>query len=98
MERKIITTEVTNEDKVNDESLRPKLLKDYVGQSRIKEHLKVYIDAAKSAASRWTMFFFTGLRDSARRPWQASLPMKWVLRSRLPRDPRLKSRARWPRF
>ena len=60
MERKIITTEVTNEDKVNDESLRPKLLKDYVGQSRIKEHLKVYIDAAKKRGEPLDHVLFYG--------------------------------------
>ena len=47
MERKIINTEVTSEDRVVDESLRPQLFKDYIGQDRIKENLKVYIEAAK---------------------------------------------------
>lgn len=47
MERKIINTEVTSEDRVVEESLRPQLFSDYIGQDRIKENLKVYIDAAK---------------------------------------------------
>lgn len=47
MERKIINTEVTSEDRVVEESLRPQLFSDYIGQDKIKENLKVYIDAAK---------------------------------------------------
>lgn len=48
MERRIITTEVTEEDKKIETSLRPQLLEEYIGQEKIKTTLKVYIDAAKS--------------------------------------------------
>lgn len=48
MERRIITTEITEEDKKIETNLRPQLLRDYVGQERIKSTLKVFIDAAKS--------------------------------------------------
>ena len=47
MERRIITTEITEEDKVIEPNLRPQMLKDYIGQEKIKTNLKVYIDAAK---------------------------------------------------
>lgn len=47
MERKIINTEVTSEDRATEETLRPQLIRDYIGQDRIKENLRVYIDAAK---------------------------------------------------
>lgn len=46
-ERRIISTKPLAEDINNDESLRPKLLKDYIGQQKIKEMMKVYIKAAK---------------------------------------------------
>ena len=48
MERRIITTEATEEDKKIETSLRPQFLAEYIGQEKIKETLKVYIDAAKS--------------------------------------------------
>lgn len=48
MERRIITTDITDEDKRIETSLRPQLLADYIGQERIKSTLKVYIDAAKT--------------------------------------------------
>ena len=60
MERRIITTEVTTEDRVNDESLRPKYLKDYIGQNRIKENLKIYIDAAKKRGDQLDHVLFYG--------------------------------------
>lgn len=45
--RRIISTLASEEDIKNDISLRPKLLKDYIGQKKAKEMIKVYIEAAK---------------------------------------------------
>lgn len=47
MENRIISTELMAEEKVEENSIRPKLLDDYIGQSAIKNNLKVYIEAAK---------------------------------------------------
>ena len=47
MERRIITTDVIEEDLKTEGNLRPQLLVDYVGQEKAKENLKVYIEAAK---------------------------------------------------
>ena len=46
-EERIICPGFSNEDSDIDNSLRPKRLEDYVGQEKIKENLKVYIEAAK---------------------------------------------------
>ncbi len=46
MEKRIINTEIIEEDNYNENKLRPSLLTDYVGQKKIKETLKVFIDAA----------------------------------------------------
>lgn len=48
MNRRIITTDVTEEDKKIETSLRPQFLSEYIGQERIKSTLKIFIDAAKS--------------------------------------------------
>lgn len=45
--RRIITTELRDEDKRIEGNLRPLLLDDYIGQQKVKENLKVYIEAAK---------------------------------------------------
>ena len=47
MERRIINTDSVAEDKAIEQSLRPQLLDDYIGQEKIKSTLKIYIDAAK---------------------------------------------------
>ena len=48
MPRRMIETNVTDEDKKIEGSLRPQTLDDYIGQTKIKENLKVYIEAAKN--------------------------------------------------
>lgn len=45
--RRIISTEPLEEEKRADESLRPKFLSDYIGQKKVKDMMKVYIEAAK---------------------------------------------------
>ncbi len=47
MARRMIETSATEEDVKLEGSLRPQCLADYIGQSKIKENLKIYIEAAK---------------------------------------------------
>ena len=47
MKKRIITTDVLEDDKKTDLNLRPQSLDQYIGQEKIKENLKVYIQAAK---------------------------------------------------
>ena len=47
MEKRIISTEITKEDKQIEKSLRPQFLNEYIGQEKIRKNLKVYIEAAK---------------------------------------------------
>ncbi len=47
MEKRIISTEVIEEDYKIENSLRPKLLADYIGQEKAKNNLQIYIQAAK---------------------------------------------------
>lgn len=46
-ESRIVTTSYQNEDADVDSSLRPRALDDYIGQDRVKENLKIYIEAAR---------------------------------------------------
>ena len=48
MSRRIVTTENLEEDVKIENHLRPQLLKDYIGQEKTKETLKIYIEAAKA--------------------------------------------------
>ena len=45
--KRMIETNITEEDVKLEGSLRPKFLADYIGQKKVKEIMKVYIDAAK---------------------------------------------------
>jgi Holliday junction DNA helicase RuvB len=47
MDRRIITTEQTEEDKKIEKSLRPESFDEYIGQEKAKENLRIYITAAK---------------------------------------------------
>ena len=48
MEERILSTKLTPEDIEYDRNLRPKKLSEFIGQGKIKEHLSVYISAAKN--------------------------------------------------
>ncbi len=48
MEKRVISTDIMEEDYKIENSLRPKFLTDYIGQSKAKETMKIYIEAAKS--------------------------------------------------
>ena len=47
MARRMIETNLTEEDVKIEGSLRPQCLADYIGQAKVKENLKIYIEAAK---------------------------------------------------
>ncbi len=60
MEKRIISTELMEEDFKIENSLRPKLLKDYIGQKKAKDNLKVYIEAAKQRGEALDHVLFYG--------------------------------------
>ena len=60
MSRRIITTENLDEDVKIENHLRPQLLDDYIGQSKIKETLKIYIKAAKERGEALDHVLFYG--------------------------------------
>ncbi|SCP94998.1 Holliday junction branch migration DNA helicase RuvB [Anaerobium acetethylicum] len=47
MSKRIITTDFTEEDSRIENSLRPQTLDEYIGQEKVKNTLKIYIEAAK---------------------------------------------------
>ena len=44
---RIISTEADIEELNSEYSLRPKYLDEYIGQNKVKENLKIFIEAAK---------------------------------------------------
>ncbi len=47
MEERLISSFMMTEDEQIEYSLRPKFLNEYIGQHNVKEHMRIYIEAAK---------------------------------------------------
>ncbi len=60
MERRVISTELVEEDVKIENNLRPLYLADYVGQENVKRNLKVYIEAAKERGDALDHVLFYG--------------------------------------
>ncbi len=60
MEKRIISTQVREEDIKIEKSLRPQTLEDYIGQQKAKENLKIYIEAAKGRGESLDHVLFYG--------------------------------------
>ena len=60
MGRRIITTEIQEEDIRTEYSLRPQTLTEYIGQEKAKENLRVYIQAAKARGEALDHVLFYG--------------------------------------
>lgn len=60
MEKRVITTELVEEDLRIENNLRPQGLGDYVGQEKVKNNLKVYIEAARTRGDALDHVLFYG--------------------------------------
>ncbi len=60
MEKRVIATQVTEEDLGTEKSLRPETLEEYIGQKKAKENLKIYIEAAKARSEALDHVLFYG--------------------------------------
>ncbi len=60
MDKRVISTEVREEEKITENSLRPQTLRDYVGQEKIKESLNIYMKAAKERGESLDHVLFYG--------------------------------------
>ena len=59
--KRVISTQLQEEDIKIEKSLRPMYFDDYIGQQKIKDNLKIYIEAAKSRGEALDHVLF--LRD-----------------------------------
>jgi Holliday junction DNA helicase RuvB len=56
----MISTELMEEDRRIENTLRPQMLIDYIGQAKVKENLKIYIEAAKQREEALDHVLFFG--------------------------------------
>ena len=78
MEKRVITTDVIEEDFALEGNLRPQTLDEYIGQEKTKNTLKIYIEAAKQRHDALDHVLFMALRDLERLHYPEFLPMKWA--------------------
>ena len=60
MDKRMITTDMTEEDIRIEGNLRPQYLEDYIGQEKAKQNLKIYIEAAKQRKDSLDHVLFYG--------------------------------------
>lgn len=60
MNKRMITTEITTEDIKTESQLRPQHLSDYIGQNKVKENLRIFIEAAKNRGEALDHVLFYG--------------------------------------
>ncbi len=60
MEKRVISTQIQEEDQKIETSLRPQRLEEYIGQEKAKKTLKVYIEAAKQRGEALDHVLFYG--------------------------------------
>ena len=60
MEKRVISTQILDEDVKTESNLRPQTLKDYIGQEKVKNNLKIYIEAAKERKEALDHVLFYG--------------------------------------
>lgn len=60
MKKRIMTADMAVEDAKIETSLRPLALNEYIGQEKAKEHLRIYIDAAKARGEALDHVLFYG--------------------------------------
>ncbi len=60
MEKRVISTQIQEEDVKNEKTLRPLTLDEYIGQEKIKSNLRVFIEAAKQRGEALDHVLFYG--------------------------------------
>ena len=79
-----------------ENSLRPQHLEDYIGQDKVKQNLKIYLEAAKRRGEPMDHILLYGPPGLGKTSWRASSPTRWGCRSASPAARPLKSPATLP--
>ncbi len=79
MERRIITTSQKEEDIEIEQNLRPSSFTEYIGQEKVVETLKVYIEAAKERGESLDHCLLYGPPGLVKQLCQILLLQKWGL-------------------
>ena len=78
-ENRIVAPEMEEMDRENELSLRPRTLDEYIGQTKAKENMAVYIEAAKRRGEALDHVLLYGPPGLEKPPFPKSSQMKWEL-------------------
>jgi hypothetical protein len=79
---RIVSPRLAGEEAQSEANLRPHNLEEYVGQERVKDNLRVFIEAARQRGEALEHVLLSDLPGSARRRWRTSSPKPSKCRSR----------------
>ena len=85
------------EDDEVEASLRPRRLAEYIGQSRSKRSISLFVQAAKPGQTPSTTSCSTVRRAWVRRRWRTSSPTNWASASGSTSGPAIEGKATWSR-
>ena len=97
MSRRIITTENLEEDIKIENSLRPQYLKDYIGQEKAKETLKIYIEAAKGRREALDHVLFYGPPGLGKTTLAGIIANEMQVNLKVTSGPAIEKPGRWQR-
>lgn len=79
MDDRMISGDLQGEDLQVEQSLRPQILRQYIGQEKTKRNLKHnLLKQAKMREDHWITSCYMVLQVYGKRHWHRLLPMKWV--------------------
>ena len=79
-----------------ENSLRPQHLEDYIGQDKVKQNLKIYLEAAKRRGEPMDHILLYGPPGLGKTTLRGSSPTRWGCRSASPAALPLRSPATLP--
>ena len=75
---RILDNEIMGDEEAVERTLRPQYLHEYIGQDKVKDQLKIFIEAAKLRDEALDHVLLFALRGLGKPPWPLSSPMNWA--------------------
>jgi len=98
MEKRIINTEISGDDIVIENNLRPGLLKEYIGQKKVKDNLKIYIEAAKQRKEPLDHILFYGPPGLGKTTLACIIAGEMGVNIKITSGPAIEKPEKWPQY
>lgn len=92
---RILDNELMGDEELVERTLRPQYLREYIGQDKVKNQLKIFIEAAKLRDEALDHTLLFGPPGLGKTTMALSLPMNWESISSKLRVQLLRKRAIW---